>query len=272
MPQDMNDEEKVNVLVGLGLTSLQAKIYLALMKSGCTPVSVKALSSLSKVVRQDTYRVLTVLQERGLAEKILGDVTMYRCIPIKSGIKKLLKQKSEEYSQVKKKTEYMLNHFENNFVDIEHEILNLNFSLTTNLELLIQKLKKEISQTKSTVDIQYQPERMSTVAFYLIEDFEKAILRGVKIRLITTQFSVRESDNNLRELLKLDAAQDALEIRYIQERPEVGLSIFDKKSCYIRVSSSLGHSLCTTNQNVAYLANAYFANLWDKGTKVLRNT
>lgn len=191
--------------------------------------------------------------------------------PHKKQDNKTIKQKSEEYNQVKKKTEYMINNFDNNFFHSEHETSNVDFSLTANLEMLIQKLKKEISQTKSMVEILYQLENMSTIAFYLVEDFKKALLRGVKILLITTQFNACESDKNLRDLLKLEVAEETLEIRYIEERPNVGLSIFDKNRCYIRVSSSIGRSLCTTNLNVAFLANTYFENLWDKVGKVLFN-
>ena len=261
----MNDEEAIEVLVGLGLSFLQAKIYMALLKTGGKPISVKTLSSLAKVVRQDTYRVLSVLHNRGLVEKILDTPTMYRCVPMKSGMSKLLNQKSEEYNQVKNKTKFMLNNYETSNDVEKHEHDKFHFLLTSSNELFIQKIKKEIANTTSLIEMIYQQERMSTIAFYLYDDFEKAVARGVKIRLITT-FGESEVDKNLKTLQKIDS----LEMRYVEETPGVGLSLFDNKRCFIRIAPSIGQSLCTTNTNLTILAKLYFTHIWKENTRDYR--
>ena len=260
----MNNEEAIENLVGLGLSLLQAKIYVALLSTGNKPISVKAISSQAKVVRQDTYRVLTVLHNRGLVEKILDNPTKYRCASMKSGIAKLLKQKTQEYSQVKNKTELMLKEYEESTSVQEQEHDNFHFLLTSNIELFIQKIRKEISKTTSCIEMIYQQERMSLIAFYLYEDFEKAIKRGVKINLITTTFTEKEVDKNLRALQELDSVEEALEIRYAKERPKVGLAIFDDTKCFIRTAPSIGQSLCTSNINMINLAKLYFKHKWDE--------
>jgi sugar-specific transcriptional regulator TrmB len=265
----MNDEEAIEVLEGLGLSFLQAKIYTALLKTGGKPISVKTLSSLAKVVRQDTYRVLSVLHNRGLVEKILDTPTMYRCVPMNIGMSKLLNQKSEEYKQVKNKTKFMLNNYETSNDIEKHEHDNLHFLLTSSTELFIQKIKKEIAKTTSLIEMIYQQERMSTIAFYLYDDFKKALERGVKIRLITT-FGESELDKNLKTLQKLDSIEDTLEIRYVKETPGVGLSLFDNKRCFIRIAPSIGQSLCTTNTNLTKLAKVYFAHIWKENARDYR--
>jgi DNA polymerase III alpha subunit len=54
----------------LGLTLLQAKIYLALSKTG--KATIKTISKASNSARQDIYRIMPTLQKLGLAEKIIA--------------------------------------------------------------------------------------------------------------------------------------------------------------------------------------------------------
>ena len=57
-------EETVQTLVNLGLTVLQAKVYLSLAKSGVS--TGRATAKAAKVASQDVYRVLIELQEKGI--------------------------------------------------------------------------------------------------------------------------------------------------------------------------------------------------------------
>jgi sugar-specific transcriptional regulator TrmB len=260
----MNNDEAIENLVGLGLSFLQAKIYVALLNAGSKPISVKAISSLAKVVRQDTYRVIAVLQSRGLVEKILDNPNTYRCTPIKSEIAKLLKQKKEEYYRVKNKTELMLKNYDESNNMQKHQDDNFHFLLTSNTELLMKKISREISKTNTCIKMIYQLERMSVIAFYLCEDFRKAIQRGIKIHLITSPLLHKEMDKNLRTLQEINAVEKNLEIKYIKEFPNVGLTIFDDAKCFIRTGSSIGHSICTSNTNFVKLAEIFFKNLWEE--------
>ncbi|MCW4047841.1 MAG: hypothetical protein NWE99_09855 [Candidatus Bathyarchaeota archaeon] len=63
----MQYDECVQTLMGLGLTLLQAKTYLALATLG--KADVKMISKASNVARQDIYRVMPVLQKLGLGKK-----------------------------------------------------------------------------------------------------------------------------------------------------------------------------------------------------------
>lgn len=57
------------VLVDLGLTPKQAKVYLALVRFG--PLRVAGVSRNSQVARPDVYQTLDKLQQMGLVEKII---------------------------------------------------------------------------------------------------------------------------------------------------------------------------------------------------------
>jgi len=88
------DDECLGVLRSLGLTVLQAKIYLALARSGVA--DVKTISSVSGVARQDVFRVMSGLQELGLVENSASSQDVYNAVPLRKGLFVLLQQKVEE--------------------------------------------------------------------------------------------------------------------------------------------------------------------------------
>ena len=58
------EDEQVSVLVELGMTATQAKIYLSLAKS--KSLTAHAIASIAKIARPDVYRILPMLEEAGL--------------------------------------------------------------------------------------------------------------------------------------------------------------------------------------------------------------
>jgi sugar-specific transcriptional regulator TrmB len=76
----------------LGLSLLQAKVYLALVKLG-THSTVKAISICSKVARQDVYRTITELREFGLVEMVIGNPALFRAIPLQETVSILMEKK-----------------------------------------------------------------------------------------------------------------------------------------------------------------------------------
>jgi sugar-specific transcriptional regulator TrmB len=61
-------DEEVQTLTCLGLTLCQARVYLALARSGMS--TAKTISKVSKVTREDIYRIMPTLQKLGLVENI----------------------------------------------------------------------------------------------------------------------------------------------------------------------------------------------------------
>jgi sugar-specific transcriptional regulator TrmB len=81
-------DKDAEVLNGLGLTTLQAKTYLAI--AILEKATVKTISKTAKIARQEIYRVTSELQEKGLIEKIIATPVEYRAIPVHDAINVLL--------------------------------------------------------------------------------------------------------------------------------------------------------------------------------------
>lgn len=60
------EEDRIEFLEKLGLTVVQAKIYIANIDTG--PATAKQISKVAKVAREDVYRVMPSLQTLGLTK------------------------------------------------------------------------------------------------------------------------------------------------------------------------------------------------------------
>lgn len=93
-------DEPVETLINLGLTMLQAKVYLSLAKRGTS--TGRATAKEAKVAPQDVYRILSELQDSGLVEKIIAKPNKYCAIPIDQGFAMLIKRRRKQTEQLER--------------------------------------------------------------------------------------------------------------------------------------------------------------------------
>jgi sugar-specific transcriptional regulator TrmB len=74
-------EDLAKDLAIFGFTLNQAKVYLTIVRAGS--ISVGKIAESSKLYRQDIYKILPKLQEKGLITKTLGAPIIVMAIPVK---------------------------------------------------------------------------------------------------------------------------------------------------------------------------------------------
>ena len=84
----MSDDEDTDLLLGLGLSLNQARVYLAILKLEKTTVG--QVAKFSKVRREDVYRILPTLEKLGLVERLIGKPTEVRATLISDALKSLV--------------------------------------------------------------------------------------------------------------------------------------------------------------------------------------
>jgi hypothetical protein len=65
----MFQDQDVEALTGVGLTTLQARIYLT--TASLEKATIKTISKTANTARQEIYRAVAELQEKGLIEKVI---------------------------------------------------------------------------------------------------------------------------------------------------------------------------------------------------------
>jgi len=256
----MNDDDILGIFNKLGLSYLQAKAYLALVKCGSRPTTIGNLSKLSNIVRQDLYRILPTLQKMGLVEKILSNPMLYQALSLQIGLSKLMAEKKIEFNKTQEMAISLIDTFQTNENrnDIED---SEQFIILSEVKSFIEKIKKEIAASECSIDFLYKTNRFSILSFYNIGLIEKAAKKGVKIRILLRD---KIADvTKLRSIIAL-GKMNGVEIRFSEEIPVGGLAIFDNKRIFFRIANTIGDALCTKNFNTVKLGSVFFEKMWNE--------
>ncbi len=254
-------EKAVETLIGLGLTSLEAKVYLDLVKEGKS--TIKDISKTSKIARQDLYRVTTQLLDLGLIEKLVDTPTKYEAIPIKDVISMLVERRRKETAHLMKDSNEFLRFYAENKEASPKEEEN-QFVIINDLHARLMKVKKEILNSEKSMNIVTKWSFFLTYTLETIEEHMTAMNKGTKIRIVT-----QEPDNivtlpkNIQKLIK----HPNYEIRHVSSIPSSLVAIFDRKEVNILLATDKSTKetpmLMTNNPVLVELAQNYFEMIWN---------
>lgn len=225
----------VLTLTRLGLTPVQARVYVALSQMGTS--KVKPVSRVSGVARQDIYRIMSVLQELGLVEKIIAAPTVFRAIAIKDAFSILLERRTKEASELQAEIEEFLKSFrkiEAIAMDPQEEI---RFSLIPKEDALVLRVKQAVMTAQRSVDIATTWKKLPQTLLILAEELRKAIKRGVKIRFIAEK---PEYENSWPEIVQAFKRNPSFKLRSVPNPPNTVFGIYDEE--VFIVTSTAGYA------------------------------
>jgi sugar-specific transcriptional regulator TrmB len=251
-------QEDIRTLIELGLTRLQAKVYLALIQYGT--MKTKKLAELSEVARPDVYRTLSKLKNMGLVEQEIVKPVRFKAIQTDIALNILLENKKRNYDQLKIKVANLRSKYkkQNNISFTEES----KFVFVPSKEALIHKLRKAIAISENSIDVATSCKRLVTACYCLSEALQEAWDNGVKGRAIIN-FNTEE---NKLEIIKKSWRAPNAKIRYINAVPGTIMAKYDNKEVFIFTNpeSSLKDSpaLWSNNPSVIAMAKDYFEILW----------
>lgn len=258
----MVEEEFVQILTRLGLTISQAKVYLELLE--LKKASGKITAKHSKMARQEVYRVLAELQEKGLVEKIIARPTEFEPISIEDCLSILIEDKKNEISENQKKATSLLQKFKKKHSHAKAQLQeeDSQFILIPEKEV-IRRARRKIENTQTSLDAITTLNRFKPMLFNFYEVGEKAVERGVKIRLIINKL---DDENSLTQIAKAVPKNPLFDLRYINTPPLVAIAIYDKKEVMIAMSATVAINeapiLMSNNPSLLAIAQSYFETLW----------
>lgn len=252
--EDMED------LSELGLTPSQAKLYLTVLRIG--RADGKTIAKHSGVARQEVYRVICELEEKGLIEKLIAKPYEFRGVPLKDGLSSLLTQKAKEYEHAKKKTINLIKRFQPKGEEITPDY---TLTLIPKREALIRKLTNEFTIAKQSVDVVTTVQRFMQ-ATDVYSTINEAIKRRVKLRIITEKpYNQQSFFRSIKDLL-----ESGFQLKYLPQNPKANIAIFDRKSAIITLSPTahLNDSTCiwTTHPSLLAINQEYFDKVWRKAS------
>lgn len=262
-----HDEDR-KVLVELGLTSQQAKVYLALSK--LQQASVRTMSEAADIDRTEVYRAISGLQVIGLVEEIIAKPLEYRVLPLKQGIKFLVDRKKLELLKIEQQAKELLkNQMRKSIV---RKVDDERMSFVYRSESYFPKMKEAMMNDQSSLDVLTNIRR-----FLEFDDFHTNVfdpgcdMPKIRKRLII-EIPMGQPVPEFLTHKKPKPLEKQVSIRTTTEEIAAPLGIHDKRELMIFVSENTGFReasmLHTTNPRIVKLAVGYFEGLWEKAVEI----
>ncbi len=261
-------DETIHTLMELGLTGLQSKVYLTL--AAMEKADGKTLWKSSGVARQDIYRILDELQNKGLIEKILTTPMQYKAIPLQEGLSILLRRKADQYKETEIKVDYLKQRLQK----IKKKIIptQQQFVLVPGREAHERRINQAFKSLQKSIDTlmtinctALEPNvktKSKQVSETLPPLLRKAIMRGITSRHILNAPNGLETIPD-RIIWK---SKGSYELRFIEHAAPTSLCIIDEKEVFFTTTPTINpndsDALWTNNSNIVDVAKAYFETLW----------
>jgi sugar-specific transcriptional regulator TrmB len=254
----------VEVLVGLGLSGRQARVYLAVLKAG--GAKAKVVAELAQVERQEVYGLIEDLKLAGLVEQNLTVPTSYTATPIAEAVKLLLEQKTEQLitlTQNAKQLAEKLNQPQNPAPTTTQPCFG-----TISDGHRGKKYLSAIQETRQSIDMVSSWTRFKQQSFRFENQYREALKKGIQLRFVVE----KPQNHQLPKWVK--ATQEKYSNFKIKTQPnalDASVSVFDRHKAAIAfaadASLSKGPDLWTTNPTLTALCQVYFDVVWKQTKK-----
>ena len=255
-----SQDKAIQTLTDLGITSCQAKVYLALVQLGAS--TVKTISKFSKVSRQDIYKITVTLQKLGLIEKILTNPISFRAIPIEKGFSILLERRNRKTCELQGVTDELIQ----NFATLAKQTCQqegVEFSIITGKETLVHCALNAIEKAQKNID--YVTSSNSFFPWLIAQKqlYKRALQRGVKIRLIIDK---PENIQSFPDIIQAPPKVSSIRVKYVPTIPKIRMGIYDRKDLYLN-TKPMGmlksyNVLWTNNPSVTEALQENFEIMW----------
>ena len=256
-------DENAKMLSAFGLTHNQARVYIAIAKLGMA--SVSQASKVSKVRREDVYRMLPKLEKMGLIEKILGKPTKIRAIPVEEALSVLIECEREiankRVSTLMTKKDEFLKHYKR--LRIKKIPEEAHFAIISQREGIMSKELTMVKKAKSSINIIVSRDKFIQFFHNYDDALKKATNRGVKVRMI---FNVTEHEDSILRIIKeYESSRAPLNLRYTDQQATHYMIVDNKEAlAATSIEPTIGKNpyLWTDDGSLIGLWQRNFEGLW----------
>jgi sugar-specific transcriptional regulator TrmB len=264
------NEHGKQILLELGLTLSQARIYVAILRLGGSS-SVKEVSNVSGVARQDVYRTIAELQQLGLVEKVIATPTRFQTTPLREALSILLQTRKQKTSTLQKEADRLVSLFpEKTEEQIDGQERD-HFVLLSERTALMRFIKKVVEATRKYILIITSWNDCAQWLSILPEAWNNAAKKGVNIRWLTGK---TENANPLPEIMVAALQKPNFLLRVLSDKPKARFGICDGTGAFMAISSNPNAAespaLWTNNRAIISLMEYYFETMWKKSIKMQR--
>jgi sugar-specific transcriptional regulator TrmB len=262
-------EESIEALTGLGLTLLQSKVFSALARSGYA--TINEISEISKVPRQDIYRVVSELEQLGVVEKTISRPVKFSIIDIEAAFSILIDRKKEEYLKVERiKQDLLKRLIIQKQTALDQKDID-KFVLLQGRNALSRATIENLKKTTKTFDFATTQARLLQALQNMHQVFEEKLEEDVVSRIIIEKPADQKVFSyNGGKILN----HPNFMLRYSQRPLNALVAIYDKKAALAPIHEDgtwlKDPSVYTTNHVFLAMFQGYFNKEWESAGRKIK--
>jgi sugar-specific transcriptional regulator TrmB len=269
----VSQEKVLKTLVDLGLTRIDARVYVFLAKKG--PQKAKDVARFLRIPKQQLYPSLRILQSKGLVNSTLEHPTRFSAVSFEKALDLFAKAKMEEAKSIQQSKDEILTDWQSIVIQ-EAEDKSARFTVIEGRKYVYSKIQQMIQETKKQLStVTTVPGLMRADQYGLLDAaFNHPLKSKVQFRFLT----------ELSEL-NLDAMNSLLEkapktgFNLKGRNPELGLKlsprmvIRDNEELLFFITPQTEDDSCfwTTCKELVRSFMAVFDELWRTSTDIEKN-
>ena len=262
-------EETANELTNFGLTKTQAKIYITLTALGIA--SASEIAALSKIRREEIYRIIPELEKRGLVVRKLKTPRKFSAIQPEKAVQLLTKTKLETMKREIEKLDQKQANLVSKLKTIELPIQpnNPSIDVISNEDNTLMKLMELTKKAKRQIDLITSLKELKIAYMNRPKKLRERLLKKVKIRIITKS---HEIDAFTKEIIELsEANNNPIELRQVEKLPFNLLMVDDNEAIWgeNQPKNEKTQNLWTNDPTQIAILKMSFENLWQKSSSTM---
>lgn len=252
-----------------GLTVNQAKTYLVIVRN--KSVTVSKIAKYTKFHRPDIYTMLPKLEKMGLITRTMGSPAVVEAIEIKKALKNLTTSEKQRALERLSKMEEGAKELADSInalskTEGEHENEQIHFNLLTNDSEILNMAETLFDRAKDECKVVINPEVMGGRAPHIYECFQKAISKGVKIKVIIQASKLNKDVKSAIERIRFDS--DNFTLKFLASEVSMPFQVIDDEVVWIGTSKKTENSklpcvLWTNGKNLLVVYSERFEELWN---------
>ena len=248
---------EAQTLMKLGLTANQARAYLSLNTMGTS--EAKSIIQTTKIPRQDIYRILDELFEKGLVEKFVSKPIKFRAISPTNCLKLLVQRRKNETEKLKEEASIVFNAF--NRTEKERKTGSGTLLVSPQNQTLL-KCAELIASLKKSMFVLSPPQKLFPWIFAHQKLLKKAVRRNVMLRFITT----KTEGETFPEFFGHSRRGSLLETRFVSQLSSLCFGVYDDRTVILALSGDNGYSeskaLVSDIECLVEMAKVCFESMW----------
>jgi sugar-specific transcriptional regulator TrmB len=248
-------EESLQLMNNLGLSVLEAKVYLVLAKLG--KASAKTISKASKISQPDVYRVLSELENHGLIEREVAIPNQFRATALDEGLALLLQRRDNQSAILHKKATELLQDFKEKNEETGLQEETPRFVLVPGAHYY--KIRNAVDNAQTGVLCLTSLDMFRKVRFTTEDVWKRCVKRGIKFQFIIG------NPHDEKTVLKLDPVlrnNDYFEIKWTQPAMPC-VVLIDGKEVFLRTEINLeAPVLWSNNPVIVAMIQEHFETKW----------